>query len=175
MHRSSILQESIQRERIKMSCHLTDAAPSNSSWREFKRTVAEGTVPCALRATDNQTNTCHFVEWHSGNAQELRKQKSHSQVCIYKDLCEVRTVLRTNGMPVMTETQRGKRGDADLVQLSMWSSAVAVLWGLSWTSDGESVVSVMTESALDSGTTESALSLSAVKNVSLGQSLLCTT
>ena len=115
------------------------------------------------------------MEWHSGNAQELRKQKSHSQVCIYKDLCEVRTVLRTNGMPVMTETQRGKRGDADLVQLSMWSSAVAVLWGLSWTSDGESVVSVMTESALDSGTTESALSLSAVKNVSLGQSLLCTT
>ena len=138
---------------------------SNRSWRDFKREVADGKLPCALRAIDQKTNIHHFVEWHGGQWQELRKMKSHAQVSIYKDLCQVRTESSDK-----SGKQSVERSDEHPVPMRMWPSAVAVSRGLSWTSDGKSVASVMMESALDSGTIKGALSPLTVKNVSFGQS-----
>ena len=71
--------------------------------RGLRASLVKGDVPRYLRAVETVRHEVnggqqdseegrkrfHFVEWHSGCANELWKQKSHAQVCVYLNLGKV--------------------------------------------------------------------------------------
>ena len=84
----------------QVQCGLT-----HCQLKKLKLNLHQGTVPRFLRAIEtvkcdvgskDGTKRCiqHFVEWHSGEVNELLKPSGHTQVCLYKDLGKVRFWMR---------------------------------------------------------------------------------
>ena len=62
--------------------------------RKLRQLIQQGSIPRFLRAVEvvkgGKKKVYHFVEWHSGQAKLLMAPTSYTQLCVYKDLGEVR-------------------------------------------------------------------------------------
>ena len=89
--------------------------------------VKAGNMPrflCAVQPLDYRVgkgkarhrDIFHFVEWHSGVASTLMKERSHTQVCLYLDLGTVSATM--NALEVTRTTKVVRR------RFGFWPSAV---------------------------------------------------